>query len=120
MVDISRPHLRIVPTIGIDNWKKETVVIDADYTTRAQELVRAEIVKTFQPLWAEEGEEPTEGPPFNTRIVWAAKVLQNWKAIVISTLPDQKMYEVTHDGEKNRTYVDTYEKIKQTVIRDVT
>jgi hypothetical protein len=42
--------------------------------------------------------------------VWFCKTLQNWKAIMITDLPDNIMYEITHNGEKNETYIDTYEK----------
>ncbi len=43
-------------------------------------------------------------------VVWFAKTLQNWKALVSTTLPDQMYYEVTFDGEKNRVYLDAYKK----------
>lgn len=42
--------------------------------------------------------------------VWFCKTLQNWKAIMITDLPDNIMYEITHNGDKNETYIDTYEK----------
>lgn len=47
----------------------------------------------------------------NTRLVWFAKTLKNWKALVITTMPDQRFYEVTHNGETGDTYIDVYEKI---------
>lgn len=43
-------------------------------------------------------------------VVWFAKTLQNWKALVSSTVPDGKYYEVTFNGDKNEYYVDVYEK----------
>ena len=43
-------------------------------------------------------------------IVWQVKVLQNWKALVSTTLPDGMYYELTHNGDKNETYVDCYKK----------
>lgn len=48
-------------------------------------------------------------------LVYFTKTLKNWKAIVITTLPDQRMYEVTQNGEKNETYVDVYDKAGQFV-----
>lgn len=43
-------------------------------------------------------------------VVWFAKILQNWKAIVATTVEDGRIYEVTYNGEKNEYYLDMYEK----------
>lgn len=43
-------------------------------------------------------------------VVWFVKVLQNWKALVSTRLPDGMYYEVTHNGDKNETYIDAYKK----------
>jgi len=54
-------------------------------------------------------------------VVWFAKTLQNWKALVATSVPDDFLYfEVTYDGEKKQTYVDIYEKILNEAIPDVT
>lgn len=46
------------------------------------------------------------------RIVWFAKTLDNWKALVCTVFPGDGLYfEVTHNGGKEETYVDTYIKI---------
>lgn len=50
--------------------------------------------------------------------VWFSKTLGNWKAILITTLADEKMYEVTHNGLKRETYVDEYYKISNAVVAD--
>lgn len=42
--------------------------------------------------------------------VWLSKILQNNKAIVITTLPDEEMYEFTYNGNKEELYVDRYVK----------
>ena len=39
-------------------------------------------------------------------IVCQCKVLQNWKALVTTTLCDCVYFEITHNGDKNKTYVD--------------
>lgn len=45
-------------------------------------------------------------------IVWFSKVLQNWKALVSTSKPGDGLYfEVTYDGTKSATYVDTYIKV---------
>lgn len=33
-------------------------------------------------------------------IVWFCKTLQNWKALLSTTLPDGMYYEVTYNGDK--------------------
>ena len=43
-------------------------------------------------------------------VVWFSKTLQNWKAMVSTTIPDGRYYEVTHNGNKNETYLDVYKK----------
>lgn len=44
-------------------------------------------------------------------IVWFAKTLKNWKALISTSIPDDGLYfEVIYDGEKLQTYVDTYRK----------
>lgn len=45
-------------------------------------------------------------------IVWFTKTLSNWKALISTSKPGDGLYfEVTHNGEKEETYVDTYLKI---------
>lgn len=43
-------------------------------------------------------------------IVWFSKTLQNWKALVSTTVSDGMYYEITHNGNKDETYVDVYKK----------
>ncbi len=43
-------------------------------------------------------------------IVWSCKALQNNKALVSTTVSDGMYYEITHNGDKNETYVDAYKK----------
>jgi hypothetical protein len=45
-----------------------------------------------------------------TYVVWFAKVLQNFKVLVSTTVPDLRYYEVTFDGDKNKFYLDVYKK----------
>ena len=41
-------------------------------------------------------------------IVWFCKTLQNWKALISTDVINGVYWEVTHNGDKNETYVDTY------------
>lgn len=54
----------------------------------------------------------------DVRLVWFAKTLQNWKALVITILPDNTYYEITHNGDKNETYVDVYTKVDNVCFPD--
>ena len=43
-------------------------------------------------------------------IVWQVKALQNWKALVSTTLFDGMYYEITYNGDKGEAYIDCYKK----------
>lgn len=45
-------------------------------------------------------------------IVWFCKTLQNWKAMLSTTLPDGMYYEVTYNGDKKEAYLDAYKKFE--------
>ena len=51
-------------------------------------------------------------------IVWFCKTLQNWKALVSTTVSDGMYYEVTHNGDKQETYLDAYKKWENVKIPD--
>ena len=46
----------------------------------------------------------------DVRIVWFTKTLQNWKAMVITTCPDDMYYELTYNGDTKELYLDSYRK----------
>lgn len=49
-------------------------------------------------------------------VVWISKVLQNNKALLSTTYPDTRYYEITYNGDKNEFYFDAYVKeINQTI-----
>lgn len=51
-------------------------------------------------------------PVFDLYIVWKAKVLQNWKYLISSTLHDGMYYELTYNGDKLEWYLDAYKKFE--------
>ena len=61
--------------------------------------------------------DPEELEDFSTFIVWKAKVLQNWKYLISSTLPDGMYYELTYNGNKEEWYLDAYKKFENKVIK---
>lgn len=50
-------------------------------------------------------------------VVWFSKTLQNWKALLSTTLPDGKYYEVTYNGDKKEVYLDVYVKLDNKCIK---
>ena len=50
-------------------------------------------------------------------IVWFCKTLQNWKALVSTDVINGVYWEVTHNGDKNETYVDTYTKTNNICVK---
>ena len=56
-----------------------------------------------------------ETPNFSVYMVWKSKILQNWKYLISSTLPDGMYYELTFNGDKNEWYLDAYKKFENKV-----
>lgn len=59
-----------------------------------------------------------ETPQFEVYTVWKVKVLQNWKYLLASTLPDGMYYELTYNGDKKEWYLDAYKKFENVCIKD--
>ena len=51
-------------------------------------------------------------------IVWSCKTLQNNKALASTIVSDGMYYEITHNGDKNETYVDAYKKWENFVVKN--
>ncbi|WP_294000286.1 DUF6275 family protein [uncultured Megasphaera sp.] len=51
-------------------------------------------------------------------VVWFSKTLQNWKCLVSTTVSDGMYYEVTHNGDKDETYIDVYKKLENYCVKD--
>lgn len=56
--------------------------------------------------------------PDELYIVWFCKVLGNWKALVSTDAVPGMYWEVTYNGAKKETYVDTYKKAFNDCIAD--
>ena len=52
----------------------------------------------------------------NVFIVWFSKTLQNFKALVSTTVSDGMYYEITYNGDKKELYLDAYKKWKNKCI----
>ena len=55
---------------------------------------------------------------FQVFIVWKCKILQNWKYLISSNLPDGMYYELTYNGDKHEWYLDAYKKFENRRIPD--
>ncbi|MCO7127834.1 DUF6275 family protein [Sporolactobacillus shoreicorticis] len=61
--------------------------------------------------------EVANGPtiePKDVYVVWLAKTLQNAKALLATSLPDELYFEVTYNGDNEEYYFDAYKKIVNT------
>ena len=54
---------------------------------------------------------------YDVYIVWYCKTLQNWKALISTTLNDAMYYELTLNGDKNEIYLDSYKKLENKAIK---
>lgn len=55
---------------------------------------------------------------FTVYTVWKSKILQNWKYLISTTLPDGMYYELTYNGDKQEWYLDAYKKFENVVIAE--
>ena len=74
------------------------------------------VVKLVSDYIKEHLDKSDKTPEFEVYIVWKCKILQNWKYLLASTLPDGMYYELTYDGDKNRWYLDAYKKFENRCI----
>lgn len=55
----------------------------------------------------------------NVYVVWFSKTLQNWKAMISTTVSDGMYYELTYNGDLAETYLDAYKKWDNKRVVDV-
>ncbi len=90
--------------------KKAVTENDPDkYLTKAKALVMAH----YLPV---EDDKPLELN--EVYVVWFSKTLQNWKALLSTSRNDGLYFEITYDGSKNQSYVDSYIKIANVCVTD--
>ena len=53
----------------------------------------------------------------NVYIVWSCKTLQNYKALLSTSLSDGMYYELTYNGDKCEWYLDAYKKCENKCIK---
>ena len=77
---------------------------------KALEIVKDYILKHL--------DKSDEIPDFEVYFVWKAKVLQNWKYLISSTLIDGMYYELTFNGDKNEWYLYAYKKFENVCLTE--
>lgn len=79
-----------------------------------QEIAKRTVFEMVQ-----EGLDPTDKVDLkmdDVYVTWFGFILGNMKALVSTSLPDGKYYEVTYNNEKKEIYIDCYVKIKQKIV----
>lgn len=51
-------------------------------------------------------------------VVWTCKTLQNFKALLSTTVSDGMYYEITYNGDKEEFYLDAYKKWENVCIKN--
>ncbi len=74
------------------------------------------VLKIVRDYIIEHLDKTDPAPEFEVFTVWKAKVLQNWKFLLSSTLPDGMYYELTYNGDRKEWYFDAYKKFENRVI----
>lgn len=82
-----------------------------DYQRRAKGIVRNYVQRTVLQHESEDSK-----PDFHVNVVWFCKTLQNWKALLVTTIEDNLYYEITYDGDKEIAYLDVYFKYEHNSI----
>jgi hypothetical protein len=82
---------------------------DEDFQEKAKRLVRQYLEQHF------DGEDAVT---CTISVVWFCKTLQNWKALLCTTMRDRMYYEVTYNGDNCEAYLDAYTKVENVRISD--
>lgn len=81
-----------------------------DYQDKAKRVVREYAAAHF--------DKSDKIQLFDVYVVWFAKTLNNFKALLSTSLPDGRYYEVTYNGGRGETYLDVYIKFDNVCIED--
>lgn len=83
-----------------------------------KEKAMIEIMKQIVRDYAKRHLDKTDGEQdFDVYVVWQCKALQNWKALLSTSLPDGMYYELTYNGDKKEMYVDAYKKFENFTVK---
>lgn len=94
--------------LGVNPIPFSTPLEGIDFPTRAKEFVYHVVRQDLNKL----GRHGTFSRD-EVYIVWFAFILGGWKALVSTSLPDGRYYEVTFNKDAGEVYVDSYVKTEQ-------
>jgi len=77
---------------------------------------RKEAMSLVSEYTLEHPDKSDDRPTFDVFVVWSCKTLQNFKALLSTTLYDGMYYEVTYNGDKDEIYLDAYKKFENRCI----
>lgn len=81
---------------------------DHEFRVKATQLVAE---------YTEEHKDKTDAAEgYAVYVVWQVKALQNFKALLATTMPDGMYYEVTYNGDTDEFYLDAYKKFENRCI----
>lgn len=75
-----------------------------------QQLARLVVLQYIR-AQAGDTEEPLGLTIDSIFVVLFSKNIQNWMAIVVTELPDKKIYEVVYNGDNDELYIAAFEKV---------
>mgnify|MGYP001101970924 CR=1 FL=1 len=97
----------------VEEWESVMIGERTDFQEKAKQMVRDYVDSLY--LQNHSGHDVQD---YEIYVVWFAKTLQNWKAILGTTLPDGMLFELTRDGDRKVTYLDAYKKQDNVPIQD--
>lgn len=117
---ISVSQLRASVVIANNERRKEELDqgVQASHQTQPNHFLdtaRELVLKHYNRFYVDKGSDLLIS---EISVVWCSKTLQNWKACLVTSFVDNLYFEVTHNGDKNETYLDCYRKISNEVITD--
>lgn len=87
-----------------DKVKRNTVIVSKERVQNPTDLLRMHLESVLPYV-----------KNYSIYIVWQCKTLQNRKWILCTDLPDNRLYELTYNGDKGEFYLDEYDKVSNTV-----
>jgi len=107
---------RKAPVVGVA--RIEPVVSESLYKLGSSENFQTKAIRIVKKHVDDGFVGFSEKPAYEIFVVWYSKTLQNWKAMVSTTLPDHMYYEVTYNGDKQETYLNAYVQTVNIVVPD--
>lgn len=80
------------------------------------DICKTEVVNHYKRAMADEG--GTLGVSINdVFVVWYCKTLKNAKALLSTSFPDNKYFELTFNGDSGELYLDVYDKLENRCVK---